>query len=82
MTRDEAVARIASLLREEVGDGDLIVDASTSVDDIEALDSLARFTLMLAVESEFDVRLAMDEIVNLTTVGAIADVVLERQSRP
>ena len=51
------------------------IDADSSQADIEAWDSLAQLNLMLALEDEFSIRLAPDDIEKMGTVAAIAQLV-------
>ena len=53
---------------------DTITMASTP-DTIAAWDSLRLLDMVLALESEFDVQFSPDEIVEMTTVARIVDVV-------
>ena len=45
---------------------------------LESWDSLAQLNLMLALEDEFAIHLAPEDIERMNTLGAVADLVSER----
>ncbi len=67
MTEREKLAMLEDML--ELDDGDLTVD--TALDDIDEYDSMAKLSLIVLMEDEFDVKLTGDVIKGFETVGDI-----------
>lgn len=53
------------------------VGPQTSIDDVEAWDSLQHLTVVLALEEEFDVQLDDEETIAAVSVPMIAEIVRE-----
>lgn len=53
---------------------------SLSADDIEEWDSLSNIRFVVAVEKQFGLRLSNSEIAELENVGALVDLIMEKQS--
>jgi acyl carrier protein len=66
----EVIADVFGLDLEEVG-------PETSIETVEAWDSLQHLTVVLALEEEFDVQLDDEETVAAVSVPAIAAIVRE-----
>ena len=67
MTEREKLALLEDML--ELDEGDLTVD--TVLDDVDEYDSMAKLSLIVLMEDEFDVKLTGDIIKGFETVGDI-----------
>ena len=67
MTEREKLALLEDML--ELDEGDLTV--GTILDDIDEYDSMAKLSLIVLMEDEFDVKLTADIIRGFETVGDI-----------
>lgn len=67
MTEREKLALLEDML--ELDEGDLTVDMA--LDDIDEYDSMAKLSLIVLMEDEFDVKLTGDVIKGFETVGDI-----------
>ena len=67
MTEREKLALLEDML--ELDEGDLTID--TELDDIDEYDSMAKLSLIVLMEDEFDVKLTGDMIKGFETVGDI-----------
>ena len=67
MTEREKLALLEDML--ELDEGDLSVD--TALDDIDEYDSMAKLSLIVLMEDEFDVKLTGEMIRGFETVGDI-----------
>lgn len=67
MTEREKLALLEDML--ELEEGDLTVDME--LDDIDEYDSMAKLSLIVLMEDEFDVKLTGDVIKGFETVGDI-----------
>jgi acyl carrier protein len=70
MKQDEAMKWIADVLEEDVAK----IAPETKREALERWDSLGMLTLIAALDDQFSVVLDEDEMVKLTTVGNILDV--------
>ena len=67
MTEREKLALLEDML--ELDEGDLTVDMA--LDDIDEYDSMAKLSLIVLMEDEFDIKLTGDVIKGFETVGDI-----------
>ena len=77
MSRGEILAKLTAVFRDVFDDDDLILTEATTRDDVEGWDSLANINLVVSIEDEFNISFSMDNIVDIKTVGDLADVVME-----
>ena len=73
MTESEIIARTVELVEEYSSQSNIA--ASTSLDDL-AMDSLETLALATAIESEFEIQIDDDKILNLSTVGQLVAYVI------
>ncbi|MDC8445219.1 MAG: acyl carrier protein [Nitrosomonas sp.] len=59
-------------------DSNLAFSIDTSRDDVAEWDSLSHIRLLTAIEASFDVQFDLEEIVNMTTVATIVDLLYEK----
>lgn len=78
MTREKVFEKLDAIFREEFDNEDIHVTETTTSSDIEGWDSLAHIGLMVAIETEFGMKFTMDEVSNITNVGEMANVILQR----
>lgn len=77
MTREEVFERLNKVFREVFDDDSIIVQDSTTSDDIEDWDSFEHINLVVAVENEFSFKIPMGKVVTMKNVGEMADIILE-----
>jgi acyl carrier protein len=70
----ETVARVLGVAPESI-------DEESSPETLGAWDSLKHMSLILALEEEFAVSFSDDEVVNMLSVGGIADVLQKKTRR-
>lgn len=78
MTREEVKLKLNDVFRDVFDDDSIVIDDSTTADDIDAWDSLEHITLIDAVESEFNMKFTMKEVSSMKNVGEMIDIVTER----
>lgn len=61
--------KIRNVFREIFDDEEMIVSDETNRNDIEDWDSVTHIKLVLALEEEFGVRLTLDEVASVVSVG-------------
>ncbi len=78
MTREEILNDVQEIFRDIFDENDLVIQDSTSSDDIEDWDSLNHINLVSAIEKEFNIRFALGELQMLKDVGAMIDLMEEK----
>ncbi len=78
MTKDEIYTVLNEVFREVFDDDTIVVGPSTTANDIEDWDSLEHITLVAAIESRFQVKFKVGEVVRFRNVGEMADILYER----
>lgn len=74
-TRDDVAADVRRLLQEAAGAAeDQLYDAAELVDDL-GLDSLRLVDMMLLLEGRYGMRLPLDQVVKVRTIGDAIDLV-------
>lgn len=71
---------LASLVAETLGIDEQSVVPELSAESVDEWDSLNHLRLITAVEHHFQIHLSMEEILSLTDVGDLAQVVARHQS--
>lgn len=77
MTREEVYERLTRVFREIFDDEELIIQDSTTAQDIEDWDSFEQINLIVAVEEEFSFKMPMGRVTELKNVGEMVDIILE-----
>lgn len=77
MTREEAYERLNRVFREVFDDEEIILQDTTTADDIEDWDSFEHINLVVAVESEFSFKIPMGKVITMKNVGEMVDIILE-----
>lgn len=70
--------RLCEIVRDVIGDEDLVLDESTSARDVEGWDSLAHINIMVAVESVFGVNFTSDELTRFEDLGQLQQHLQQR----
>ena len=78
MSREEVFAKLNGVFCEVFDDEDIVIGETTTAEDIEDWDSLEHITLVAAVESEFDVKFSMGQVMTLKNVGEMVDLILSK----
>ena len=78
MTREEIFEGLNEVFQDVFDDEDIVVNETTTADDIEDWDSLEHINLIVAVERHFGMKFSMGEVTGMKNVGAMADIIAER----
>jgi acyl carrier protein len=79
--RDEIRERLNRVFQEVFDDDAIEIFEAMTAKDIEEWDSLMHITLVVAIETEFALRLNAAEVGELENVGRMMDLLEERASR-
>lgn len=69
MKREEILVKLQEIFREVFGKNNLIISEETNASDIEEWDSLMHISILEAVQEDFSVSFALNEIVEMKNVG-------------
>ena len=75
MERDDILARIQEIFREELEVEDLVLTDETTADDVEEWDSLSHVQLVVALEKGFGIKFTSREILSWDNVGDLVDCI-------
>lgn len=81
MIREEVYEKLNEVFRDVFDDDAIVVDDSTTADDIEDWDSLEHINLVVAVEKAFDIKFNMGEVNKMKNVGEMVDIILQREKK-
>jgi len=81
MTKEQVRTEIQQIFRKVLKIPDLNVNYSTSMDDLEAWDSLNHVVLIDAMEKHFNIRFSLQDLLNINDVEAICNNVLRKLDR-
>jgi acyl carrier protein len=73
-------AKIQEVFRDVFDDEDLLVEMSTTAEDVEDWDSLSHINLVVALEKEFDVKFDLAELQKLENVGGLYELINAKKS--
>lgn len=79
MSREELFKKVQEIFRDIFDDDSLIIDDSTNSSDIDDWDSLNHINLVVAIESEIDIKFSFDDLATLKDVGAMLDLMLVKK---
>ncbi len=71
--RENVLARIQRVFVEFFDDEEIVLQPSSTADDVEGWDSLATIELMIELEREFGIRFSTGEMAALKNVGELID---------
>ncbi len=75
MTRQEIADAVQEIFRDVFDDEELMIQDTTSAEDIDDWDSLEHITLIVAMEKEFHLKFDIKEINKLANVGEMIDLI-------
>jgi len=78
MSREEIFNKVQDIFRDIFDEDELVIQETSSSDDIEDWDSLNHINLVSAIEKEFKIRFALGELQSLKDVGAMIDLMVQK----
>lgn len=78
MNREEVYERLNTVFQDVFDDENIVVNDTTTADDIEDWDSLEHINLVVAVEKAFKIKFNMGEVNKFKNVGEMVDIILTR----
>jgi len=75
MERDDILAKVQEVFRDELAVEDLVLTDETTADDVEEWDSLSHVQLVVALEKAFGIKFTSREILSWDNVGDLVDCI-------
>lgn len=75
MSRQEILDKVNEIFHDVFDDDSIVVEESTTAEDIEDWDSLTHITLISEIESEFGFKFAMKDVLGMKDVGEMLDII-------
>jgi acyl carrier protein len=73
MERNDILARVQAVFRDELELDELVLNEETTADDVEEWDSLSHIQLVVAIEKAFGIKFTSREILSWDNVGDLID---------
>jgi acyl carrier protein len=77
--RPSIFEQLTEVFRDVFDDDELVIDATTTAQDVEGWNSLAHIRLVVSTEKAFKLRFSAAEIGNLKNVGDMVELILLKQ---
>ena len=78
MEKSEALEKVGAVFKDVLDNDDIVLDYSTTANDVEDWDSLNHIQLVVAVEKAFKIRFTSLEIQSWKNVGEMLDCILSK----
>jgi len=78
MERDDILAKVQEVFRDELEVEDLVLTDETTADDVEEWDSLSHVQLVVALEKAFGIKFTSREILSWDNVGDLVDCISKK----
>lgn len=78
MERDDILAKVQEVFRDELEVEDLALNDETTADDVEEWDSLSHVQLVVALEKAFGIKFTSREILSWDNVGDLVDCISKK----
>ena len=78
MERTELLNQITEIFVETLDDEELVLQETTTANDVEDWDSLTHIMLVVAVEKKFKVKFTSKEILSWQNIGEMMDCILTK----
>lgn len=78
MERNDILARVQEVFREELELDNLVLNDETTADEVEEWDSLSHVQLVVALEKAFGIKFTSREILSWDNVGDLVDCISKK----
>ena len=78
MERNEILKQVNSIFIDTLDEEDVIVEETTTANDVEECDSLTHIQLVVAIEKHFKIRFTSKEIQSWNNVGEMLNCIQEK----
>jgi acyl carrier protein len=78
MERNDIMAQVQEVFRDELELDDLVLEDETTADDVEEWDSLSHVQLVVALEKSFNIKFTSREILSWDNIGDLVDCISKK----
>ena len=78
MDKNQIKSEVEEIFRDVLDNEEIVLEDSTTADDIEEWDSLTHIQLIVAIEKHFKVKFTSKEILSWQNVGEMIDCIAEK----
>lgn len=78
MERNQILKHVNSIFIDILDDENVVIEETTTANDVEEWDSLNHIQLVVAIEKEFNIRFTSKEIQSWTNVGEMIDSIANK----
>lgn len=78
MTKEEIIAKLQEIFRDVLDNEEIVLEGSTTADDIEEWDSLSHVQIVHEVETEFGVKFTAYEITSWIDIEELVDCIAKK----
>ena len=79
MDKEEMLKKINDIFIDTLDNEDIVLRYATTANDVEDWDSLNHIQLVVAVEKQFAIRFASQEILSWNNVGEMIDCIIKKK---
>jgi acyl carrier protein len=76
--REQVYERLNKVFREMFDDDTITLNDKTTAKDVDGWDSLTYMSLIMEIESEFDMKFSVKDIISMQSVGEMVDIIMEQ----
>ena len=78
MNRTEILQQIDVIFKDILDEEDIVLDETTTANDVDGWDSLTHIQLIVAIEKHFKIRFNSNEILSWKNIGEMLDAILSK----
>lgn len=78
MDRSEILKTVQEIFRDILDDEEIVLEDSTTADDVEGWDSLTHIQLIVAIEKQFKIKFTSKEILSWRNIGEMLDSIASK----
>lgn len=78
MDRSEILKTVQEIFRDILDDEEIVLEDSTTADDVEGWDSLTHIQMIVAIEKQFKIKFTSKEILSWRNIGEMLDSIASK----
>ena len=78
MDRSEILKTVQDIFRDILDDEEIVLEDSTTAEDVEGWDSLTHIQLIVAIEKQFKIKFTSKEILSWRNIGEMLDSIASK----
>lgn len=81
MDRKEIFEKLTEIFRDVMDNDEIVLNETTSSNDIDEWDSLAQTLLLAQIQKEYNIRFLLADTIRWKNVGEMVDTIIELRSK-